>query len=60
MTHLFVRGSPHIEDDVAFGVRPSLIVDFVRHEPGPAPDESRRDLPFHTLEYDFVLTRNGA
>ncbi|HTU55967.1 MAG TPA: dioxygenase [Acetobacteraceae bacterium] len=60
MTHLFVRGSSHIEDDVAFGVRPSLIVDFVRHEPGTAPDGTTRELPFHTLEYDFVLTRNGA
>ncbi len=38
-----------------FGVRPSLVADWVRHEPGVAPDGSRRDGPFHTLEFDFTL-----
>jgi hydroxyquinol 1,2-dioxygenase len=58
-THLFVRGSKHLEDDVAFGVRPSLVADFVRHAPGPAPDGREMRVPFHTLDYDFVLTRQG-
>jgi hydroxyquinol 1,2-dioxygenase len=59
-THLFVRGSEHIEDDVAFGVRPSLIADFARREPGAAPDGRRMDVPFRVLKYDFVLTRDGV
>ncbi len=59
MTHLFVRGSPHIEEDVAFGVRPSLIVDFVAHDAGLAPDGRQMERPFRTLDYDFVLTRDG-
>lgn len=58
-THIFVRGSQYLDCDVAFGVRPQLIADFPRHEPGVAPDGSRRDQPYHTLNYDFVLTRDG-
>jgi hydroxyquinol 1,2-dioxygenase len=53
-THLFVLGSEHIEDDVAFGVRPSLIADFARREPGRAPDGRRMNVPFRVLEYNFV------
>jgi hydroxyquinol 1,2-dioxygenase len=59
VTHLFVRGSAHIDEDVAFGVRPELIVDFVEHPAGLAPDNRRMDRPFRTLAYDFVLTRDG-
>ena len=58
-THIFVRGSEYLDSDVAFGVRPQLIADFVRHEAGVAPDGTQRDEPYHTLNYDFVLTRNG-
>lgn len=59
VTHIFVRGSAHIDTDVAFGVRPALIADFVEHPPGPAPDGRVMDRPFRTLDYDFVLTRDG-
>jgi hydroxyquinol 1,2-dioxygenase len=58
-THIFVRGSEHLDSDVAFGVRPRLIADFVEHRPGVAPDGSIREAPFRTLQYDFVLTRGG-
>lgn len=60
VTHIFVRGSQHLDEDVAFGVRPELIVDFEPHERGIAPDGRVMDAPFRTLSYDFVLTRNGA
>jgi hydroxyquinol 1,2-dioxygenase len=59
-THLFVRGSPYLDSDVAFGVRPALIADFPQHPPGVAPDGSPRDRSYHTLDYDFVLTRDGS
>ena len=58
-THIFVRGSDHIEEDVAFGVRPALIAEFVAHRPGVAPDGKVLTTPFRTLNYDFVLTRAG-
>ena len=60
ITHVFVRGSKHIDEDVAFGVRPALVADFVPHQPGRAPDGKQMDKPFRTLDFDFVLTRDGA
>lgn len=59
VTHIFVRGSDHIDEDVAFGVRPALVADFVEHEAGLAPDGRRMDRPYRTLAYDFILTRGG-
>jgi hydroxyquinol 1,2-dioxygenase len=40
---------------VVFGVRSSLIGDFVRHEAGPAPDGSAMNAAFYTLAQTFVL-----
>lgn len=57
VTHIFARGSQYIDEDVAFGVRPSLIADFVQHGPGLAPDGTAMAEAFATLSYDFVLTR---
>ena len=55
VTHVFRSGGRYLESDAVFGVRSSLIADWVRHEAGPAPDGSRSETPFHTLHYDFVL-----
>jgi len=38
-----------------FGVRSSLICDWVSHPPGIAPDGSVQKTPFITLAFDFVL-----
>ncbi len=59
VTHIFVKGSAYIDEDVAFGVRPALIADFVAHAPGIAPDGTKVATPFRSLDYDFVLTRAG-
>jgi hydroxyquinol 1,2-dioxygenase len=32
-----------------------LITEFVRHEPGTAPDGTEMDVPYYTARYDFVL-----
>ena len=55
VTHVFRRGGRYLDADAVFGVRPSLVADWVRHEPGVAPDGSRRDTPYWTLEFDFIL-----
>lgn len=55
-THLFVNGDEYLDSDAVFGVKDSLIVDFVAHEPGPTPDGGSSDSPFTTVEYDFALT----
>ena len=62
ITHVFRRGGQYLESDAVFGVRPSLVADWVRHEPGIAPDGSRRDVAYWTLDFDFTLNpeRVGA
>ena len=56
-THLFVSNSPYLDSDAVFGMKESLVVDFKRHEPGPAPDGERMSIPYFTAEYDFRLRR---
>lgn len=57
ITHVFRSGDKYLDSDAVFGVRSSLITDWVRHEPGNAPGGSRIDTPFSTLDFDFVLHR---
>ncbi len=56
-THLFVAGDEYLGSDAVFGVKDSLIVDFVQHPPGKAPDGSTMNEPFSSATYDFVLAR---
>jgi hydroxyquinol 1,2-dioxygenase len=39
-THLFVAGSPYLDSDAVFGMKESLVVQFRRHPPEPAPTAS--------------------
>jgi len=55
VTHVFRNGDRYLDSDAVFGVRSSLIADWVEHPPGPTPDCGRSDQPFHTLDFDFVL-----
>jgi hydroxyquinol 1,2-dioxygenase len=48
ITHVFRRGDPYLASDAVFGVRESLIADWVRQ-----PNGSYR------VEYDFVLNPNS-
>jgi hydroxyquinol 1,2-dioxygenase len=57
VTHIFDKNSEHLNSDAVFGVRPSLIADFVHHDAGIAPDGKKMDSEFYTLDYDFVMTR---
>ena len=44
MTHVFRNGDPYLDSDAVFGVRQSLVADWVQQ-----PDGS------HWLDFDFVL-----
>jgi hydroxyquinol 1,2-dioxygenase len=55
ITHVFRNGDQWLDSDAVFGVRSSLLADWVRHEPGTAPDGSLQEQGFHTLDFDFVL-----
>jgi hydroxyquinol 1,2-dioxygenase len=55
VTHVFRQGGEYLESDAVFGVRASLIADWVRHDAGPTPDGGSSAAPFYTLDFDFVL-----
>lgn len=55
ITHVFRDKDQYLDSDAVFGVRSTLISDWVNHEAGTAPDGSVLTCPFHTLVYDFVL-----
>jgi hydroxyquinol 1,2-dioxygenase len=55
ITHVFRAGDRFLDSDPVFGVRSSLIAEWVRHDAGVAPDGTAMDRAFHTLEFDFVL-----
>ncbi|MBM4259299.1 MAG: intradiol ring-cleavage dioxygenase [Deltaproteobacteria bacterium] len=54
-THLFVKGDRYLDSDAVFGVKDSLIVDFQRHEAGTAPDGTKIERTYFTVNYDFGL-----
>jgi hydroxyquinol 1,2-dioxygenase len=55
ITHVFRSDDRYLDSDAVFGVRSTLITDWQRHAAGTAPDGSECKVPFHTLDYKFVL-----
>jgi hydroxyquinol 1,2-dioxygenase len=58
VTQVFRRGDRHLDSDAVFGVRRSLVVDWVPHGPGRTPDGHTSAVPFNTLDFSFVLNAN--
>lgn len=54
-TELFVEGDPYLDSDAVFGVRNSLVVDFVRSESAEEAARYGVTAPFYTVEYNFIL-----
>ncbi|MBV6659713.1 hydroxyquinol 1,2-dioxygenase [Pseudomonas yamanorum] len=55
-TQLFIANGPYLESDCVFGVKPGLIVDYVEHPAGVAPDGREMSKPFSSVPFDFRLT----
>ncbi|MFM0158508.1 MULTISPECIES: intradiol ring-cleavage dioxygenase [Paraburkholderia] len=55
ITHVFRDGDRYLNSDAVFGVRSTLITDWVQHDAGLAPDGSKMEKPFYTVNYDFIL-----
>jgi hydroxyquinol 1,2-dioxygenase len=55
ITHLFQAGAEYLENDVVFGTKEGLVVDFEEHPPGPTPAGDESAEPFLVARYDFVL-----
>ncbi len=56
VTHIFVRGGEFLESDSVFGVKESLVKDFVRQAPGtPAPYGREFEGAWSRTSFDIVL-----
>ena len=54
-THIFSEGDPNLESDPVFGVKDSLVIDFVKED---SPGEMKKygfASPFYKAKYDFSL-----
>ena len=60
VTHLFQKGDEFIQNDVVYGVKDALIVEFVKKPPGKASNGEMVDTPFYEVKYDFVLEQKQA
>lgn len=58
-THFFDRASPYVDSDAVFGVKPSLVADFVPHAPGEPGAPPRWAGTWYRLERDVVLAPLG-
>jgi len=55
VTHVFRKGDRYLDSDAVFGVRSSLVADWVHHSAGRTPDGRTSTEPFTTLDFVFVL-----
>lgn len=56
VSELFTADDEYLGSDVVFGVKPSLVVDYVQVADPADLRRAGRDRPYWDLEYDFVLT----
>ena len=56
-THLFDVDDDYLESDAVFAIKPSLTIQFERHDSPDGAPEPQTPVPYYTSTYDFVLTR---
>jgi protocatechuate 3,4-dioxygenase beta subunit len=57
-THIFDAGSEYLESDTVFAVKPSLLREFVAHEPGEPGTPAGVDGRWFSVQNDLVLARD--
>ena len=60
VTHIFARGDRYLDSDVVFGVKDSLVCDFVTYCGGAAPDGKQMAGEWAYLAYEFVVAPEKA
>ncbi|CAM3945242.1 intradiol ring-cleavage dioxygenase [Tsukamurella ocularis] len=61
VTHIFVRGDELLDKDSVFGVKESLVKDFVEQPSGtPTPDGREIDGPWSRVRFDVVLAPGAS
>lgn len=58
-TQIFVENDPWLDSDPVFGVKDSLVVDFVRHHSPEEAAQLQIPNPFYTVDYDFGMVPAG-
>ena len=58
-THLFVDDSPYTDSDVVFGVKESLVRQFVEIDDPDRAKELGFDNPFRAVHFDVTLSQDG-
>ncbi len=56
-THMFVAGDQYLDSDAVFGVKDSLVVDFVKHDDAVESKKLGLGNPYYTAEHDFALVK---
>jgi catechol 1,2-dioxygenase len=59
-TALFSAADPYVQSDAVFGVKPSLVVDYVPNDNAASAKEWDLPSPFFEVERDFVLVRQRS
>ena len=60
VTHIFAAGDEYLDSDVVFGVKTSLIREYVRHCGGTSPDGRTMQGEWYSLQHDFRLASDRA
>ncbi len=60
VTHLFVAGGEYLDSDVVFGVKKSLVREYVQHSSGTAPDGQVMQGQWYSLHHDFRLAADPS
>ncbi|MDB5572716.1 MAG: hydroxyquinol 1,2-dioxygenase [Hyphomicrobiales bacterium] len=60
VTHIFDRADQYLDSDAVFGVKDELVRDYVDQSAGVAPDGTKRDAPYCTITYEFVMAKKAA
>jgi hydroxyquinol 1,2-dioxygenase len=59
ITHLFEAGADYLDNDVVFGVKEQLVVQYEKREPGETPSGATIEGAWYEARYDFVLQPQG-
>jgi hydroxyquinol 1,2-dioxygenase len=60
VTQIFADGDRYLDSDVVFGVKQSLVRDYILHQGGDAPDGRTMDGAWVSLSHTFVLAPADA
>ncbi|HVC21883.1 MAG TPA: dioxygenase [Candidatus Dormibacteraeota bacterium] len=60
VTHIFAAGDPYLDHDAVFGVKESLVAEYVEHQADEMAPGRAVGRPWATLSYDFVLVPSAT